>query len=515
MIDYGDLKLKTRDSDGAISMYEKALFLTKDIELASVAAMRLAKRSEQRNKMDKASEYYQKILKGNREYFIKKPAKSWATARKMAKNKAYLLGADIAKILLDDDSEEIEDIKERMLVTMAAWYYEAGKVDKAIKYYAQYLVDYKEEGEFLDRVQSAYDKAMFETDEDSDDQRLKKYDELIAKYNGEDIANKATYAKAEILYKQKKYSDVLLMQSEIEFLPEDIIQDGKYMITQSAIQMTQELLELVKQDDYQENSNNKKICKEVEDYRNNYDITTDKKYDNAQYICYKTLGKAQNAITLAKSYFGSDDIKIKLEWMLKAQKILKEQNSLKKMVKLTQDIIDTASMSGITKYDELVYDIFDAKIKQLIPKEKLIDYSDKILKKFPSNPKNREIYSELIKIAVANKDHLLSIAYSKKLIDLQKELHSNIYSPWVDFVYLQALMDSDKLKLAKKVSKEMMGEKFVGEDRLKLLYLRSNILTRTGWSNKAKPLLQECSDAVISSKWVGLCKESLKWVDEN
>jgi hypothetical protein len=172
-------------------------------------------------------------------------------------------------------------------------------------------------------------------------------------------------------------------------------------------------------------------------------------------------------------------------------------------------------MSGITKYDELVYDIFDAKIKQLIPKEKLIDYSDKILKKFPSNPKNREIYSELIKIAVANKDHLMSIAYSKKLIDLQKELHSNIYSPWVDFVYLQALMDSDKLKLAKKVSKEMMGEKFVGEDRLKLLYLRSNILTRTGWSNKAKPLLQECSDAVISSKWVGLCKESLKWVDEN
>jgi tetratricopeptide (TPR) repeat protein len=514
MIDYGDLKLKTRDGDGAIKMYEKALYTTKDIELASVAAMKLAQRSEQRNQNSEAQKYYQKILNGNKEYFTNDPIKSWGIAKKMAKNEAYLLAADIAQILLEDNSEEIEDTKERMLVSMASWYYEANESDKAIANYQKYLKEYAEEGEFLDRVQSEYDKVMFETADDSDEERYKRYDELMEKYSGQPIANKATYAKAKLLFENKNYSGLLMMQSDIEFLSDEIAPDKSELINLSAKALGEELLSLVQEDNYQEGSRNKKLCRELEEFHAGYQFDADIKYDKAQYICYMTLGENDKAINLAKEYYSSDNIDERLEWMLRAQKVLKRQNSLKKLTKLTEDIIETANIHDKVGYDELMYDIFDAKVIQNIPQDKLIEYADKVLDRFPEHKKNLEVYKELIKVAVTNKDQLLSIAYSKKLIDLQSALGSKRYTPWVEFVYLQALMDSDKLKRAKSFSKELMSAGLLGEDRLKLLYLRSNVLMRTGWPSRAKPLLQECSDSLVKSKWVGLCQESLKWVDE-
>jgi len=527
MIDFGDLKLSKKDTDGAIKLYKKALYNTTDIETASIAAMRLAKASINKNELKKAAKYYAKIISANKKFLTSKPSQAWSIAKKMATSKSFLLAAQITEALYEKEPEELDDVREDMLVKIATWYYESGNIPKATKYFDEYIKLYEEDGTYVDKVKKKYDEMMFETAIDNDTEKFKRYDYLISTYNGQEIGNKAAYKKIKLLYDKGRFKEVLELEYQLSELSNKIAPDKSTIIENSVkalseglldkVNLIKPLLDLSKEfnnkDTKIDNNTDIAKCKKVKDYIDRYEFYVEDRYDEKLFLCYESLSMFADAESIAKKYFKEKNILTRLEWMHKTQKLFKAQNAFKESIKISEDLIALSNANGITKYDTLLYDIFDAHLKKLSPEPIILDLATKITKKFPNNYKNAKLFNTLAQYASQKKDYLMTLSYSKKLIDLQDTFNKYRYTPAINFLYIQTLMNTDKLKLAREASKKLSKLNLSDKEKLQLQYLRANIFTRTGWPSKAKPLLEKCSDSAIKSKWVELCKESLKWVE--
>jgi len=469
-----DQLYSTGDSKKAMKLYEDVLFSTKDIDIASLAAARLAQRYMQSGQFKKAYEYYRKIYKANKKFLLKSKQKAFNLAKMLAEHKMYSLAIDIGEDLIKK-LKYTDDLYEKLLYYLALWNYENKNYKKSLYYIDKYLKKFPF-GDYSDRVSQLKDKVMFNIPESNLTKQLEYIDKIMNEYNESDIIEKALVKKSQILYKLKKYDEILQMEDKLKTLPKSVFPNKEKFLQKVKKEYVVELLNADK-------------CIKAADLINKYHIVLDKKFDDKIYKCAMKAMDYKLASVVCNKYLDSPDDKVFVKWIKRKIEALYKMQDYKNVVLAIDDLCQLEK--NCHKYK--LYKFFA--LWNLGEYKKALKIANSIKKK---DIKNADVYIKIVKWAVENKDYLLAATFAKKIIDLQNYFKVYPYSPFVEFVYAKYTKNkNDAVKVLKNVLNRTSGE-----DKARAYFMLANI-------TKNKKYLDECLKVKNSTLWKGLCKDAL------
>jgi tetratricopeptide (TPR) repeat protein len=489
-----DTKMANRDSVTE-RLLLNALYNTKDLEIASMASMRLGKLYYDTNDYEKASQFYDKVLKANSDFFIKDLEHTHQLAIKLSLKKAFKIAADIGANLLKK-AVKTSYIYEMALNDTARWYAEAGDIEEAIKFYQKYLKEFKD-GEFVAIVKRELDLLVFKSNNDDPEVLLEKYDKVIQSYKNEPIAIKAKFQKAKLLAKIKKFQEALDTVDTIIDPAEEEAPDFNNVVKDIATNATKNFLE--------------NDCITAVQVIDKYNVTLDSDFDNKLFYCYYNAFEYQDAIDIANKYVSSTDLNIKTQWLYNMEKAMFKKGDYESALKTGEDVISLFDFVKTEKYNDIYYDMFFNYVR-FKNSDKIVETVKKIEDKFEANTKSIKMYKKMIQIGTGNRDNYMIIEYARKLMKLQDRLKMNQESPWVETIAMNTLLNLERPKDALKISEKLLRQKLTKEEKAKALYTQANIYQKLDDKKRQKVSLEKCSKIDISSSWVNLCKDSLKWL---
>ncbi|WP_024792010.1 tol-pal system YbgF family protein [Lebetimonas sp. JS170] len=474
MIYLADQLYMMGDDKKAFKFYEKALYSTNDIETASLAASRLAQRYMDKGDIKKAIKYYEKIYKAKKYYLLKDTQKAYELAKLLAGHNAYKLAVNIGEDLIKK-LKKLDDLYEPLEYNLANWYYELGNYKKALYWIERYLNEFPY-GDYSDAMSALRDKVIFQVPEKNLTKQLQIIDEILKKYKG-DIAYKALYKKVMILYKLKKYDEILKLENKIKEIPDKIFKNKKEFLNKF---YKKYIIYLLK---------NKKCFKAINLIKAEK-IVLDKKYDENVYKCAIETKTYDIASVVCNKYLDSPDDKIFIKWMKRKITALEGLRDYKNLV-LAVDDLCSVMKKGCYEY----------KLKKFFALWKLKRYNEalKLAKELDKTKdiRNTDAFIKIVNRALKNSDNLLAATYSKKIIDLQDKFRAYPYSPFVEFTYAQY---SQNKKEAVKVLKSLLN-RISGEDRARAYFMLANL-------TKDKKYIDKCLKVKNSKLWKGICRDA-------
>ena len=474
MIYLADQLYTMGDEKKAFKYYEKALYSTKDVDVASLAALRLAQRYMDKGQVKKAIEYYKKIYAANKEFLLKDKKKAFELAKRLAEEKVYDLAINIAEDLLKR-LKKLDDLYEPVLYNLALWSYEAGEYKKSLQFIDKYLKEFPY-GDYSENVKSLRDKVLFEVPENNLTKKLQYIDKVIKEYANTDIAKKALVEKIRILYKMKKYEDILKLEKEIEKLPEKLFPEKKDFIKKVAKEYAAELL-------------NKGECQKAVELIKKYKLSL-KGMEEKVYECAMKVKDCKLASSVCNRFLNNPSDAVFVEWMKKKIEALWCMGDYKNVVTAVDDLCQIErNCAKFLRYKFFaLWNLGRYKDALKVAKE---------LEKYDSF-KNADVYNKIVTYALQNKDYLLAATYAKKIIDLQNRYKTYPYSPFVDFVFAKYTKNKND---AVKVLRDLIS-RVKGEDLARAYFMLANLTGK-------KEYLQKCIGVKDSKLWRGLCKDAL------
>ncbi len=499
MVYLGDEKYAKGTSNDAIKLYEDALYSTDDLEVATISALRLADSYLRDNNKKQAKIFYDKVVKANIKYLIKDEMSGYELAKDLADKELYSISKKIGKALLEQINENrMNDLFEPVTKDTAYWLEKDGEYKKAYDLYHKYL-NFFAFGDFTSFVELRLDNLFFEMGDSNATKAIAKYDELIDLYAGGEIAKKALYRKAKLFLELKKYNEVLKLENNLVDIDESIAPDKNKTIKEAATSLT------IK------NIQNKK-CRVGMKFIKKYNITLTQQYDKELAYCAINTADYDLVIKLASRNLDKKDLNEKLEWMMLYIKGLTKTRDYYKAIDLGRDILKLSNMLGKNSYKrEIYYSIFEA-TKNLNKESKLIELAGEIEDEFKGDFKNIDVFKDMISIGSKRDDDILIVTYAKKIIDLQNRFNSFIESPQIELLYIQSLMDLNKLNEIIKFSKNIT-QKFDDKSQIRLNYLLGVTYQKLNNEKEAKRKFNECVDIKVTSSWKKLCEGALNLMD--
>jgi TolA-binding protein len=475
MIYWADQMYITGDSKKAFELYKKALYSTHDVQIASLAAMRLAQRYMDKGDIKTAFEYYKKVYQANKDFILKDKRKAFELAKTLASHQLYSLAIEIGEDLLKR-LKKLDDLYEPLEYYLAVWSYDSGDYKKADYWINRYLNEFPY-GDYSDQLQSLRDKVLFEVNDKNVTEQLQKIDEIIKKYQGQEIAKKALYKKIMLLFKLKKYKKLLLMKKEIMSLDDKYMKNKKEFIQKVAKQYAIELLK------------NKK-CFDAVKIIKEFNVALDKKYDDMIYKCAIEARNFDLASVVCNKYLDSPDDKVFIKWMKRKINALEGLNDYKDVVIAIDDLCRVLK-KGCYEY----------KLKKFFVLWKLKRYKEalqvaKELEKV-EDIRNTDVFIKIVNKALRDNDYLLAAQFAGKIVHLQNKFKAYPYSPFADFTYAKYTKNK---KEAIKTLKNLLP-RVSGEDKARALYMLASL---TG----EKKYIDECIKVKDSKLWKGLCEDA-------
>lgn len=459
----------------AFKLYKKVLYSTTDINIASLAALRLATRYMNNGNVKKAIEYYEKIYRANKQFLLKDKQKAYELAQSLASHGAYKLAIQIGEDLLKK-LNKLNDLYEPLLYNLAQWAYEAKEYKKALKFADLYLKQFPY-GEYSDEVTSLRDKILFQVPEGNLTAQLEDINKILKNYSGE-IAQKALVKKAEILYKLKKFSELMKIFPKLKKLPKSVFPNKD------------EFLNKVKKD-YAIYLLSRGKCYEASELIEKYSIVLPKKYDDKIYECAMKSAHYKLASLICNKYLDSPDDKVFLKWIKRKINALYAMGDYQGVVTAVDDLC-SATKKGCYPY--LLKKFFS--LWRLKEYKKAIALSLKLQKY--KDIRNTDAFIKIVDYALTHNDKLLAASYAKKIIELQNYFKAYPYTPYADFVFAQ--YTKDKKAAVKDLLRILPMLK--GENKARAYFMLANL------TNEKKYLLQ-CLKVKNSKLWKGLCKDAL------
>jgi tetratricopeptide (TPR) repeat protein len=474
MIYLADQLYTTGDDKKAFKYYEKALYSTDDIEIASLAASRLAQRYMDKGNIRKAIEYYMKIYNANKNYLLRDKQKAYELAKTLASHNAFELATKIGDDLIKN-LKKTDDLYEPLEYNLAQWYYEMQNYKRALFWIEKYLNEFPY-GEYSDAVAALRDKVIFEVPDKNLTKQLQVIDDILQKYKG-DIFYKALYKKIMILYKMKKYDEIIKLEDKIQEIPDKIFKDKKEFLNKVYVEYVTKLL-------------NKKDCLDAINLIKSKKLTLDKKYDDKVYECAIKVKDYNIASIVCNKYLASSDDKIFVKWMKRKIKALEGLGDYKNLILAIDDLCNVMK-KGCYEY----------KLKKFFALWKLKRYKEalKLVKELDKyqHIRNTDAFIKIVNYALQNNDNLLAATYAKKIIDLQNRFKAYPYSPFVEFTYAKF---SKNKKEAIRVLKDVLN-RVKGEDKARAYFMLANF-------TKDKKYIYECLKVKDSKLWRGLCEDA-------
>jgi len=497
MIYLGDEKESEGDDKSAIRLYKEALYSTKDLKIASIAAARLAYKYLEKGDKAKAQEFYEKVLKANPRYLVKDEFKAYTLAKDLADKKLFSIAKQIGDMTVKKIEEnKLHDIYELVLRDTAYWHDMDKDVQIAYDLYHRYLKEFPF-GDFVNFVNIRLDHLFFDMNEDNRTKLLNTYNELIGKYGKSDVGDKALYEKTKLLLDMENYQGVLDLEDRVLALDKDIAPEANQTVQSAAMALATINLD-------------KKKCRPALKLKAKYDLMFSENKDKELAYCALKTANYKVAIELSKKNIKTKDLELRLSWLKLYMKALLKERDFYGVIDLSKDILSLADILNDKKAEKVLYDVFYANLE--LKKEKsAIEVADDIESRFVDDFENIDIYKKLVKIGSKKSDDFMVLKYAQKVMSLQNMYKSYIESPQIELIYMQSLINLNRSKEAIDFSQDIPNiEKLSPKSRTRMNYLLGLSYQKLDNEEQARAKFNECSKTKENTSWKKLCQDAIK-----
>lgn len=485
-LDYADYIAALGQKDEASAIYEQIYYNTKDLNLAARAGVSLAKDEIVRGQMDAAIAQTQTILRSNPQYFSLDANRAMDLAKAYYDKNQFDLSAQIYELAFKA-VQSIDENYEQALKNTALAFSKTKDYQKAKQYLDMYANQFPN-GEFIPLIQEASDNVFFNLPDNNATFLHQRYAELMKQY-GNEIAAKALLYDVRLYFKENNINAVLAYKDEIERYANPELNS---MLEKSA---TQRLIELLRSDDCLAATN---LFEEFSSYEIGQKIP-----DKKQMLA--CLTRTQN-VQEAKNYIDKNRGEDEIYYDLKKAELDLADKSYDEAVRLADGVLNSRTM----KSDEERFDAYYFKFLALLRSDKYNEAMAvlSVLEDLGMNYKMVELYHEFLLYCVNHNLRTSILTYAPRAIDYQNLRGVNVYSPELEFIYLQALKDTNQSSTGLEVLTDLLKIKALDDSqRARALYMQSEFYENLNQMSEQNASLTRCLDLNATSNWQDLCRQ--------
>ncbi|QTO99593.1 tetratricopeptide repeat protein [Helicobacter pylori] len=473
------------DLSSASMLFKEAFSNAKDKESASEIALNWAEAEINYQNFNNAKYLIDKVVQSNPDYLSMHSELALELLKLLKKNQMNESAIEIAHLLLNQDDDV--KAKEQALYDLGALYARIKDFKNAHLYNLRYLQDHAE----LERasvVRARDEKALFSM-EGNTQEKIAHYDKIIQNFPNSNEAQKALELKAQLLFDNKRYAEVLGMQKN---LPKD----------SPLIQKTLNILAKTPLENHR--------CKEALKYLSQitaFEFNPQEEIQAFDCLYFASLKeKAQiialNALKAAKT--PSE----KLTWLYRLGRNYYRLGDFKNSTLASKDALILAQSLNKKEFYDIAFVLF-SDYMQSNEKELALNLYAFLEKHFKDDKRMALVYFKLLE---NEKDPKSVKIYATSLLKLQDAYKDYSYTPFGEFALIDAYrVTKDYLKALEALDK-LLNRRLSLEDHQKALYLQSSLLDLTNQKAKSKASLEKCvqlKQKDQTNAWQNLCEQGL------
>ncbi|WRE93993.1 tetratricopeptide repeat protein [Helicobacter pylori] len=476
---------ETSDLSSASMLFKEAFSNAKDKESASEIALNWAEAEINYQNFNNAKYLIDKVVQSNPDYLSMHSELALELLKLLKKNQMNESAIEIAQLLLNQDDDV--KAKEQALYDLGALYARIKDFKNAHLYNLRYLQDHAElERASVVRVRD--EKALFSM-EGNTQEKIAHYDKIIQNFPNSNEAQKALELKAQLLFDNKRYAEVLGMQKN---LPKD----------SPLIQKTLNILAKTPLENHR--------CKEALKYLSQitaFEFNPKEEIQAFDCLYFASLKeKAQiialNALKAAKT--PSE----KLVWLYRLGRNYYRLGDFKNSTLASKDALILAQSLNKKEFYDIAFVLF-SDYMQNNEKGLALNLYAFLEKHFKDDKRMTLVYFKLLE---NEKDPKSVKIYATSLLKLQDAYKDYSYTPFGEFALIDAYrVTKDYLKALEALDK-LLNRRLSLEDRQKALYLQSSLLDLTNQKAKSKASLEKCvqlKQKDQTNAWQNLCEQGL------
>ncbi|MGL2529930.1 tetratricopeptide repeat protein [Helicobacter pylori] len=473
------------DLSNANMLFKEAFSNAKDKESASEIALNWAEAEINYQNFNNAKYLIDKVVQSNPDYLSTHSELALELLKLLKKNQMNESAIEIAQLLLNQDDDV--KAKEQALYDLGALYARIKDFKNAHLYNLRYLQDHAE----LERasvVRARDEKALFSM-EGNTQEKIAHYDKIIQNFPNSNEAQKALELKAQLLFDNKRYAEVLGMQKN---LPKD----------SPLIQKTLNILAKTPLEDHR--------CKEALKYLSQitaFEFTPKEEIQAFDCLYFASLKeKAQiialNALKTAKT--PSE----KLVWLYRLGRNYYRLGDFKNSTLASKDALTLAQSLNKKEFYDIAFVLF-SDYMQSNERGLALNLYAFLEKHFKDDKRMALVYFKLLE---NEKDPKSVKIYATSLLKLQDAYKDYSYTPFGEFALIDAYRTTKDYSKALETLDKLLNRRLSLEDHQKALYLQSSLLDLTNQKAKSKASLEKCvqlKQKDQTNAWQNLCEQGL------
>ncbi|WQW77733.1 tetratricopeptide repeat protein [Helicobacter pylori] len=473
------------DLSSANMLFKEAFSNAKDKESASEIALNWAEAEINYQNFNNAKYLIDKVVQSNPDYLSMHSELALDLLKLLKKNQMNASAIEIAHLLLNQDDDL--KAKEQALYDLGALYARIKDFKNAHLYNLRYLQDHAE----LDKasvVRARDEKALFSM-EGNTQEKIAHYDKIIQNFPNSNEAQKALELKAQLLFENKRYAEVLSMQKK---LPKDspLIQKTLNVLAKTPLEnhRCEEALKYLSQITAFAFS----LKEEIQAFDCLYFASLKEK---AQII-------ALNALKAAKTPSK------KLIWLYRLGRNYYRLGDFKNSTLASKDALILAQSLNKKEFYDIAFVLF-SDYMQSNEKELALNLYAFLEKHFKDDKRMALVYFKLLE---NEKDPKSVKIYATSLLKLQDAYKDYSYTPFSEFALIDAYRTTKDYSKALETLDKLLNRRLSLEDHQKALYLQSSLLDLTHQKAKSKSSLEKCVQLKQKNQtnaWQNLCEQGL------
>ena len=487
LLDYADYLYSLGDLSNSNGIYNEIYYGTNDIDLSTRAALSLAKQALEVKDKNKGVSLVNTAISANPLYFAKDNERSLEIAKILSDEKEYELSSELYELVFAN-MQKIDPLYEQTLRGLALALSNTNKYEQAKTYLDRYKIDFPY-SEHIALVNEASDLVFFNIPENNNTFLHQKYQSLMKEYANE-IAAKALEADVKLYFKENNDTAILNYKSEIERY------DNKDL---------KNILENVALKDLERKLNADMCLQSIELFENYlaYDLGQKVSNKKALFECFKRT----NNIVYAREYIDKNRKDDEIYYDLEKASLELGGKNYNSAISLSDSVLKSRIMKSDEEKFRALYIKFIAQLRQDEYNEAMKTLQ--FLQDFPMNYQMVELYHEFVLYSANRGLNLNVLTYAPKAIDYQNLQGINVYSPDLEFAYINTLQKSKQEKLALDVLKDLLKINLNAQDKARALYTQSELFESLEDKNSQLQSLRTCADIDTSSTWRDLCTQKL------
>ncbi|EJC56043.1 paralysed flagella protein [Helicobacter pylori Hp P-2b] len=473
------------DLSSASMLFKEAFSNAKDKESTSEIALNWAEAEINYQNFNNAKYLIDKVVQSNPDYLSTHSESALDLLKLLKKNQMNESAIEIAQLLLNQDDDV--KAKEQALYDLGALYARIKDFKNAHLYNLRYLQDHAE----LERasvVRARDEKALFSM-EGNTQEKIAHYDKIIQNFPNSNEAQKALELKAQLLFDNKRYAEVLGMQKN---LPKDSL-------------LIQKTLNILAKTPLENNR-----CEEALKYLSQitaFEFNPKEEIQAFDCLYFASLKeKAQiialNALKAAKTPSG------KLTWLYRLGRNYYRLGDFKNSTLASKDALILAQSLNKKEFYDIAFVLF-SDYMQNNEKELALNLYAFLEKHFKDDKRMALVYFKLLE---NEKDPKSVKIYATSLLKLQDAYKDYSYTPFGEFALIDAYRTTKDYSKALETLDKLLNRRLSLEDHQKALYLQSSLLDLTNQKAKSKASLEKCvqlKQKDQTNAWQNLCEQGL------